>query len=69
MKLRKLMLLILILPLTIILDLILYAATRSCPSCGTFTQWLQTEGAISFPLVVEVTRWFEQKLISFQSHK
>jgi hypothetical protein len=63
MKLRHIILFILILPLTLVLDFILFAFTRVCPSCGSFWQFVQTEGALSFPMVVGFIQWFEQILI------
>ena len=60
MKLHKIILFILILPVTLVLDLILYSATKTCPSCGSFAQWLGTEGALSFPIVIGLSEWFRQ---------
>lgn len=60
MKPQKLLLFLFALPVTIILDLILYSFTKACPSCGSFTVWLQTEGALSFPIVVGLSEWFGQ---------
>lgn len=62
MKLYKLLLFLLIMPLTIVLDLILFAFTRNCPGCGNFWQFLVSEGALSFPFVVGITQWFSQIL-------
>lgn len=56
MKIQKLLVLFLILPLTLFLDLILYAATQTCPTCGSFWQWIGSEGALSFPIVVELLK-------------
>lgn len=62
MKLSKVLLFLLILPVTLLLDLILYGLVKSCPSCGSFSQWLQTEGALSFPIVVGLGQWINQFL-------
>jgi len=62
MKFKKIALFILILPLTLFLDLILYGLTKACPSCGSFWQWVQTEGALSFPIVVGITQWIQELL-------
>lgn len=60
MKPRKFILFLLVLPLTLFLDFILYSFTKACPSCGSYSQWLQTEGALSFPIVVGVSEWLGQ---------
>lgn len=60
MKLSKMILFLLILPVSLLLDLILYAFIKTCPSCGSFSVWLKTEGALSFPIVVSLTQWTEQ---------
>lgn len=60
MRFRKIFLFLLILPLTLFLDLILYAMMNVCPACSSFTQWLQTEGALSFPIVVGLVEWARQ---------
>ncbi|MBI3380220.1 hypothetical protein HY029_05695 [Candidatus Gottesmanbacteria bacterium] len=60
MKWQKVLLFLLILPVTLILDFILYSFTKACPACGSFTAWLETEGALSFPLVVGLSEWFGQ---------
>jgi len=66
MKFQKLLLFIFVLPVTIFLDLILFAATRNCPTCGSFSQFLLSEGALSFPIVVELTEWFYNLLRLFK---
>lgn len=66
MKFKRLFLFILILPLTLFLDLILYAMINTCPTCTSFAQWIQTEGALSFPIVVGLTEWFSQTLKSLK---
>lgn len=63
MKSSKFILFILILPMTLLLDLILFALTRSCPGCGSFTQWIQSEGALSFPVVVSFTEWGREMIV------
>ncbi len=68
MKLQKVFLFILILPVTLLFDLILYALVKTCPSCGNFWQWVETEGALSFPIVVGLTGWFSQ-LLRLRSHR
>jgi hypothetical protein len=60
MKLKNLLLFLFVLPLTLFLDFILYAMLKSCPSCGSFGEWLKTEGAISFPVVISLSEWVEQ---------
>ena len=62
MKLYKILLFLLVLPLTLVLDLILFAFIRTCPACGNFWQFLTTEGALSFPIVVGITEWLNQSL-------
>jgi hypothetical protein len=64
MKLRRFILFLFVLPVTVALDLVLYGITQSCPSCTSFTQWLRTEGALSFPIIVELTEWFQQRIVS-----
>lgn len=64
MKFHKIILFLLILPFALFLDLILYGLTKSCPSCGSFWQWVQAEGALSFPIVVGLTSWFGQIVAS-----
>lgn len=59
MKLHKILLL-LVLPLTLVLDLILYGFIKTCPTCGNFWQFLESEGALSFPIVVGITEWLTQ---------
>ncbi len=54
MKFQKFALFFLVLPLTIFLDFIMYGLLNSCPSCGGFTAFLKTEGALSFPIIVEI---------------
>ena len=66
MKLRKILLFIIILPLTLFIDLVLYAMLKTCPSCTSFWQWVGSEGAISFPIVVGLTTWFSQLLANFK---
>lgn len=60
MSLRRVVLFVLILPMTLFLDFILYSFTKACPSCGSFTVWLETEGALSFPIVVGLSDWVRQ---------
>lgn len=60
MKFQKFALFLLILPLTILLDFIMYGALNSCPSCSSFTAFLKTDGALSFPMVVELSERFSQ---------
>jgi hypothetical protein len=66
MKISKIILFLLILPVSLLLDLILYAFIKTCPSCGSFSVWVQTEGALSFPIVVSLTQWIEQIVQSFK---
>jgi len=66
MKFRKFLLIIFILPVTLILDLILYSLAGTCPACGSFWQWIGSEGALSFPLVVGFYQWFERLLIDLK---
>lgn len=57
--LKKSAVVIIILPLTLLLDLVLFAFLKNCPSCGSFWEFVKTEGALSFPIVVsfvEATR-------------
>ncbi len=69
MKLQKVFLFILILPLTLFLDLILYALVKTCPSCGSFWQWVETEGALSFPIVVGLTQYLNNILTTYTPMK
>lgn len=66
MKLHKVLLFLLVLPLTLVLDFILYSFTKSCPTCGSFAVWLETEGALSFPIVVGLSEWVRQIMTSFR---
>ena len=54
MKFQKFALFLLVLPLTVLLDFIMYGALSSCPSCSSFTAFLKTDGALSFPIIVEI---------------
>ncbi|OGG26441.1 hypothetical protein A2960_06205 [Candidatus Gottesmanbacteria bacterium RIFCSPLOWO2_01_FULL_39_12b] len=65
-RLKNILLFIFVLPLTLFLDLILYAALKTCPTCESFWAWVGTEGAISFPIVVVVTEWFGRVLERFK---
>ncbi len=69
MKLQKVFLFILILPVTLFFDLILYALVKTCPSCGNFWQWVETEGALSFPIVVGLTQYINHILTTYTSYK
>lgn len=60
MTLKKAFLFIFVLPLTLLLDLILFAFIRECPSCGSFSQFIASEGALSFPMVAGISEWFNQ---------
>ena len=60
MKFTKFLLFLLIFPLTIILDFLVFSMLRTCPTCGSFSQFVTSEGAISFPLVVEISQWVRQ---------
>ena len=60
---------ILILPLTLLFDLIIYGVVKSCPACGNFWQFVETEGALSFPIVAGITQWIEQTLVSFRKFR
>lgn len=66
MKLHRILFFALILPLTLILDIILFNLTRACPTCGSFSQFIQTEGALSFPLVVGFMELIRALLASLQ---
>ncbi len=57
--LKKAALAVFILPLTLLLDLVLFAFLKNCPSCGSFWEFVRTEGALSFPLVVGIINWVE----------
>ncbi|MCJ7740993.1 hypothetical protein MUP32_06825 [Candidatus Microgenomates bacterium] len=61
MKWQKVLFFLLVLPFTLGLDFLLYAMMKSCPNCSSFTQWLQTEGALSYPFVAGITIWFTHK--------
>ena len=54
MKFQKFALFLLVLPLTIFLDFIMYGALNSCPACSSFTAFLKTKGALSFSILVEI---------------
>ncbi|PIP32742.1 hypothetical protein COV53_04905 [Candidatus Gottesmanbacteria bacterium CG11_big_fil_rev_8_21_14_0_20_37_11] len=69
MKLKKFLIFIFILPLTLFLDLIIYGMVKTCPTCGSFSQWIQTEGALSFPIVVGISEWFGQMIRTQQNNK
>lgn len=57
MKLHKVILFIIILPIAIILDLVIYALVKQCPTCGSFGTFVKTEGALSFPFIVGLSDW------------
>lgn len=67
MKLQKILLFLFVLPLTLFLDLILYAFVKTCPNCGSFLDWVKTEGALSFPLVMGLEEWLSQVLAGFKT--
>lgn len=64
-KFKKFFLIIFVLPLALIVDFVLYALTKNCVNCGSFLTFLESEGALSFPIIVSlgdyVTRVFNQK--------
>ncbi|OGG15664.1 hypothetical protein A3D77_01395 [Candidatus Gottesmanbacteria bacterium RIFCSPHIGHO2_02_FULL_39_11] len=60
MKLSRIFLFIFVLPVTLFLDFILYAILQTCPGCSTFSGFLKTEGALSFPFVIELTEWIHR---------
>ena len=62
MRVYKLLIFLFILPLTLFLDLMLYGMLNICPTCGSFSTWLQTEGALSFPIIVGLGGWLSQLL-------
>lgn len=64
--LKKLAVVIIILPLTLLLDLVLYAFLKNCPSCGSFWEFIRTEGALSFPIVSGLIEWLVRLLKSFK---
>jgi len=65
MKLSKIILFIFVLPITLFLDLILYAFVKTCPTCGSFLDWVKTEGALSFPLVVSLSEYMNNIISEF----
>lgn len=69
MKLHRVLLFIFILPVTLFLDLIFYALVNSCPACNSFSQWVGSEGALSFPIVVGLTEWFSQIFTNIKTSK
>lgn len=69
MKYKTMLFTLLLLPLTLFLDLILFAMMGKCPSCGSFWEWVRSEGALSFPLVIGFTEWFEGKLTTLRVKK
>ncbi|OGG14492.1 hypothetical protein A2773_05430 [Candidatus Gottesmanbacteria bacterium RIFCSPHIGHO2_01_FULL_39_10] len=58
MKHSKLIIFILILPLTLLLDFLLYASGAKCASCGSFWLFLSSESALSFPLIIALSGFF-----------
>ena len=65
-KIKKYLLFIFVLPVTLLLDFILFSFIRSCPSCGSFGQWLSSEAALSFPLIVLLSDWIHQILLKLR---
>lgn len=65
----KIVFILLLLPVTLFLDLILYAMVKTCPSCGSFWQFVETEGALSFPVIISIGQWFRQKIGSERANK
>ena len=61
-RLKKLLLLVFVLPLTLFFDFIIFSLTKTCPSCGSFSQWLSSEAALSFPLIVLLGEWINRIL-------
>jgi hypothetical protein len=57
-----------LLPLTLFLDLIIYGMIKTCPACGNFWQFVETEGSLSFPIVAGITQWLEQMFRTGKSH-
>lgn len=66
---KKVLLLIVVLPLTLVLDFILYAFVKNCPSCGSYWQFIETEGALSFPIVIGATEWLNELFVKYLPHK
>jgi hypothetical protein len=58
-----------ILPLTLIFDLVIYGVIKTCPTCGNFWQFVETEGSLSFPIVAGITEWIGQFIMSFRKNK
>jgi len=69
MKIQKLFLFLFFLPITLFLDLIIYSLFKTCPSCGTFSQFLENEGAISFPILVGLMELIGQTINGFSIRK
>ncbi|OGG10943.1 hypothetical protein A3J20_05720 [Candidatus Gottesmanbacteria bacterium RIFCSPLOWO2_02_FULL_42_29] len=65
-KLKKIMLFLFVLPLTVFLDFIIFSLSRNCASCGSFQAWLTSEAALSFPLIVTLGDWFNRLLIDLK---
>src|SRR3989338_7752838 len=65
-KLKKLLLFLFVLPLTIFLDFIIFSMSRNCATCGSFQVWLSSEAALSFPLIVSLGDWFNRLLIDLK---
>jgi len=65
-RIKKLLLFLFILPVTVFFDFILFSLTRNCPSCGSFSQWLASEAALSFPLVVSLSDFLNTILTDLQ---
>src|SRR3989338_6895457 len=65
-KLKKLLLFLFVLPLTIFLDFIIFSLSRNCATCGSFQVWLTSEAALSFPLIVSLGEWFNRLLINLK---
>jgi len=67
MKFHRILFFVLVFPLTLVLDIIFFNLTRACPSCGSFSQFIQTEGALSFPFVVSIMNFVENQLLRRKS--
>ena len=66
-KLKKLLLFIFVLPITLLLDFVMFSFTRNCPSCGSFSAWLTHEGALSFPLVILLGDYIKGAVAAFNN--
>ena len=68
-KIKKIALLVFVLPVSLLFDFIIFSLTRNCATCGSFSQFISNGAALSFPLIVLLGDWINKILIDLKIHK